>query len=302
MNTNDQISPQKPTDSMTHQQALDAAKAMGIDMLDAQLLLLHALGRSVHDRAWLLAHNTDSLFPDIQDQYIALLQRRAIGVPVAYLTGIKEFYGLPFTVDKRVLIPRPETETLIDWARELIPTQDSAQRAPFKLLDLGTGSGILAITIKHLFPFISITATDQSEQALDVASLNAADLLPKKESILFLQGGWFTPVKTETFNLIISNPPYILENDEHLTALTHEPLDALVSGVDGLKDLRHIIEHAPAHIIPGGWLLLEHGYNQSEQVQELLHQTGFSKIQTRPDLAGISRVTGACWETQNRSL
>lgn len=284
-------------DVMTHQQALDAGKTMGIDLLDAQLLLLHALGRSCHERAWLLAHDTDQMLQDEQNQYMALLQRRAIGVPVAYLTGVKEFYGLPFSVDKRVLVPRPETETLVEWASELITLQAKQSAGkPLKVLDLGTGSGILAITLKHLHPFIDASATDKSEQALSMAQLNASDLLPEGESVRFLQGEWFSPLVDEKFYLIVSNPPYIAENDEHLNALEHEPIEALTSGEDGLDDIRHIVGHAAKYLLPGGWLLLEHGYDQSERVQKLFDQAGFANVQTRSDLAGIDRITGAQWQ------
>ena len=276
---------------MTHQQALDAARAMGIDMLDAQLLLLHALGRSSHERAWLLAHDTDSMLQDEQDQYMALLQRRAIGVPVAYLTGVKEFYGLPFTVDRRVLVPRPETETLVEWANELIVAKGE-NKASLRVLDLGTGSGVLAITLKHLQPELGMTAVDQSEQALSVASLNASELLVEGGGIRFLQGSWFSPVEGESFDLIVSNPPYIAEHDEHLQALEHEPIEALASGCDGLADIRRIIAQAGGHLQSGAWLLIEHGYDQAENVQQLLLEAGFSDVQTRKDLSVLQGRAG----------
>ena len=282
---------------MTHQQALDAAKAMGIDLLDAQLLLLHALGRSLHERAWLLVHDTDPMLQDEQNQYIALLERRTIGVPVAYLTGVKEFYGLPFTVDRRVLVPRPDTETLVEWASELMTASAKKEKAElFRVLDLGTGSGILAVTLEHLHPFVEMTAVDKSDAALSVAALNAADLLPPGQSIRFLQGEWFAPLEGERFDLIVSNPPYIAEHDEHLSALVYEPIEALASGQDGLDDIRKIIQQTPQHLLPGGWLLLEHGYDQAARVRELLKQAGFSDVQTRQDLAGTDRITGACWK------
>lgn len=278
---------------MTHQQALDAAKAMGIDMLDAQLLLLHALGRSSHERAWLLAHNRDRMLEDEQNHYLALLERRAIGVPVAYLTGVKEFYGLPFSVDKRVLVPRPETEALVEWAGELI---DSSKSDSLAVLDLGTGSGILAITLKHLHPAIEVKAVDKSEQALSVAALNSSDLLPQNQSIRFLQGEWFSPLDDEKFDLIVSNPPYVAEHDAHLQALEHEPIEALTSGADGLIDIRIIVRQAGEHLFSGGWLLLEHGYDQASQVRKLLEDAGFIDVQTRQDLSGIERMTGGCWK------
>ncbi|MGL4667306.1 MAG: peptide chain release factor N(5)-glutamine methyltransferase [Saezia sp.] len=293
METQHQNHQQSEQAAMTHQQALNAAKAMGIDMLDAQLLLLHALGRSLHERAWLLAHDTDQMLPEEQQQYIALLQRRAIGVPVAYLTGVKEFYGLPFTVDKRVLVPRPETEMLVDWAAELV---ESSKTEALNVLDLGTGSGILAITLKHLHPALEVTAVDKSEHALSVAVLNASDLLPQNQSIRFLQGEWFSPLNHEKFDLIVSNPPYVAEHDEHLQALEHEPIEALTSGLDGLNDIKTIVQQAGKHLSPGGWLLLEHGYDQASQVRTLLEEAGFAHVQTRHDLSRIERMTGGCWK------
>ena len=285
---------------MTHQQALDAAKAMGIDLLDAQLLLLHALGRSLHERAWLLAHDADQILQDEQNQYMALLQRRVIGVPVAYLTGVKEFYGLRFTVDKRVLVPRSDTETLVEWASERISCQ-AQKKGVFSpsVLDLGTGSGILAIMLKHLHHFSKVTAVDKSEAALSVAALNAADLLSDGQSIRFLQGRWFSPLGGEKFDLIVSNPPYIAEHDEHLNALVHEPIEALISGQDGLDDIRDIVQRAGQYLLPRGWLLLEHGYDQADRVRTLLKQAGFTDVQTRQDLSGTDRITGGCWKVMN---
>ena len=280
-----------PEQAMTIKQALSSAHAMGIDQLDAQLLLLFALGRTSRERAWLLAHDNDSILPDEQNQFLALMQRRAIGVPVAYLIGEKEFYGLPFTVDKRVLIPRPETELLVEWALELIDADPTKQ----KILDLGTGSGILAVTLKHERPALEVTAVDISEEALIVAKLNASALLPAGQQIRFLHGKWFSPLFNETeaekFNLIISNPPYIAAEDEHLKALTNEPQNALVSGSDGLDDIRQIISEAKRHLLPESCLMLEHGYNQASAVQALMKTAGFQNIETRPDLAGVDRAT-----------
>lgn len=285
---------------MTVQQALDAARAIGIEPLDAQLLLLFALGRSSRERAWLLAHDTDPILKDVQNNFMALAQRRAIGVPLAYLTGEKEFYGLSFTVDRRVLVPRPETELLIEWALELLAgLVKTDSNVPARVLDLGTGSGILAITLKHLLPELNVTATDISSDALTVATLNASDLLPPTSTVKQLQGRWFEPLSeknnAEPFNLIVSNPPYIAQGDEHLCALSHEPHCALVSGVDGLDDIRLIVTQAPKYLAHGAWLLLEHGYNQGQAVQELLQTAGFHDVQTRKDLAGLDRATGGCW-------
>lgn len=278
---------------MNVKQALSSAQAMGIDQLDAQLLLLFALGRTSRERAWLLAHDDETMLSDEQNQFLALMQRRAIGVPVAYLIGEKEFYGLPFSVDRRVLVPRPDTELLVDWALELLGTEPENQ----KVLDLGTGSGILAVTLKHERPSLNVTAIDTSEDALTVAKLNANELLPTGQDIRFLQGEWFKPLTNSTdltseqFNLIVSNPPYIADDDEHLSALTNEPQQALVSGSDGLDDIRQIISEAKAHLYPEGYLMLEHGYDQATAVQQLMKEAGFQKVESRQDLAGIERAT-----------
>lgn len=291
----DQITDTLKVQPMNVQQAIDAAKAMGIDQLDAQLLLLFALGRTSRERAWLLAHDKDLLLQDEQNQYMALLQRRAIGVPVAYLTGEKEFYGRRFSVDKRVLIPRPDTETLVDWAKGLLPAQDGMSDSPIKVLDLGTGSGILAIILKSLLPqTLDVTAVDVSTDALHVAALNASEVLPAQQNIRFLQGSWFEAVADEKFDLIVSNPPYIAQEDPHLDALSHEPHSALVSGVDGLDDIRVIIGSAKRYLSPGGWILIEHGYDQAQAVQALFTKAGFTEVQTRQDLGSNDRVTGGC--------
>lgn len=291
---NEELLPQ----AMTVQQALDAARAIGLDLLDAQLLLLFALGRSSRERAWLLAHDTDTILPDEQDQFLALAQRRTIGVPTAYLTGEKEFYGLPFAVDRRVLIPRPETELLVDWALELLTDKLSAadsKPAPH-VLDLGTGSGILPVTLLHERPGINVTAIDASAEALTVAELNCSVLLPANAPIRLLHGEWFEPVTNERFNLIVSNPPYIAAGDTHLASLAHEPQEALVSGSDGLDAIRHIVALAPAHLLPGGWLLLEHGYDQGPAVRDLLQRAELNQVQTRADLAGLDRASGGQWQ------
>lgn len=284
---NDTQTTSLPEQVMNVRQALDAARAMGIDQLDAQLLLLFALGRSSRERAWLLAHDEDTMLKDEQNQYMALLQRRAIGVPLAYLTGEKEFYGLNFSVDRRVLVPRPETELLVDWALQLLPASSTA-----RVLDLGTGSGILAVTLQHERPELEVTAVDACQEALTVATLNSNELLPPESHIRLLLGDWFAPVANEKFDLIVSNPPYVAAGDVHLQALSHEPQHALVSGDDGLDDIRRIIAQAAAHLLPQGWLLLEHGYDQAEKVQTLLESAGFQNVETRKDLAGQNRATG----------
>ena len=265
-------------------QALAQAHALGLPRIDAQLLLLHALGRPDAGRAWLLAHDTDAMDGATHTQFIALCQRRAAGEPVAYLTGRKEFYGLPLQVDARVLDPRPDTETLVDWALELIPAN-----TPCHAADLGTGSGAIALALKSQRPHAEIWAVDASADALAVARANALRLgLP----VQFAQGDWLEPLAGQSFDLIASNPPYIREDDPHLAALRHEPLPALASGADGLDDIRRIARQAPTHLRPGGWLLLEHGWDQAGDVAQLLGAAGFTGIEHRRDLAGITRCTG----------
>jgi len=269
-------------------QALDQARTLGLERIDAQLLLLHALARPDAGRAWLLAHDTDALDPAVHAQFLALCQRRTAGEPVAYLTGRKEFYGLPLQVDARVLDPRPDTETLVDWALEVI----APLPAP-SVLDLGTGSGAIALALQHQHPTAQVLAVDASADALAVAQANAQRLaLP----VRFLQGHWLAAVPGR-FEAIVSNPPYIAAADPHLAALIHEPLQALASGTDGLDDIRTIIAQAPAHLQPGGWLLLEHGHDQAGAVRALLQAQGFAQVQSRNDLAGIARCTGGQWPT-----
>ena len=271
-------------------QALAAAHTLGLERLDSQLLLLHALGKPASARAWLLAHDTDELTPEVAQAFRALCVRRASGEPLAYLVGSKEFFGLALQVDDRVLVPRPDTETLVDWSLERLQLPGLLQ-----VLDLGTGSGAIALAIAHSLQAAGrpaqITAVDASTDALDVARGNAARLELKVD---FIQSGWLAQV-TGRFHLIASNPPYIASADPHLAALVHEPLQALTAGADGLDDLRQIIAQAPSHLLPGGWLLLEHGYDQASRVRDLLAQRGFSQVQSRLDLAGIERCSGGQW-------
>ena len=267
------------------------AIALGVDRLDAQLLLLHTLGRAEHDRAWLLAHDTDEVSPESQARLQHHVLRRLAGEPLAYITGSKEFYGLPLAVDARVLVPRPDTETLVDWVLEVLAPARAAKQ---RVVDLGTGSGAIALALKHTRPDIEVHAVDYSSDALAVAQANAVRL---KLDVNFCQGSWLSGLSPaiEPFNVIASNPPYIAAQDEHLAALVHEPLQALASGTDGLDDIRHIIAQAAAHLKPQGWLLLEHGYDQSEYVQGLLNTAGFANVQSRNDLAGIARCSGGQW-------
>ena len=274
------------TTSPTLAQALAQAHTLGLARIDAQLLLLHTVGRAGSDRAWLLAHDTDPLQPAQHALFLALCQRRAAGEPVAYLTGHKEFYGLPLQVDARVLDPRPDTETLVDWALEVI----APLPAP-RVADLGTGSGAIALALQSQRSDAQVLAVDASTDALAVARANAERLgLP----VQFQPANWLAGVEG-LFDAIVSNPPYIPSADPHLAALTHEPLQALVSGADGLEDIRTIIAQAPAHLTPCGWLLLEHGYDQADAVQGLLRAQGFAQVQSRNDLAGIARCTAGQW-------
>ncbi len=273
---------------MTLQQALTAALAQGLERIDAQILLLHTLGRATGDRAWLITHDTDTLPPAVQERFEALCQRRLAGEPVAYLTGTKAFYGLELHVDARVLDPRPDTETLVDWALEVL----EGHPAP-RLLDLGTGSGAIALALQHQRPDATVLAVDASLDALAVAQANAQRLgLP----VQFRHGHWMQGIEG-LFDAIVSNPPYIPAADPHLAALQHEPLQALASGADGLDDIRTLIAQAPAHLAPGGWLLLEHGWDQAPAVCTLLRSAGLEQVQGRKDLAGIVRCSGGRWPT-----
>jgi release factor glutamine methyltransferase len=276
------------TSPATLAQALADLQQRGLDRLDAQLLLLHVLGQSPTQRGWLLAHDTDVFSPTNAATLQALAQRRLAGEPLAYITGSKAFYGLELQVSPDVLVPRPDTETLVDWALEVLPTTTSP--AP-RVLDLGTGSGAIALALKATCPALDVWATDKSPAALAMAQANAQRL---RLAVSFNQGPWLAalPADTPPFDCIVSNPPYIADQDPHLAALEFEPAQALTSGADGLDDLRQIISTAPAHLKADGWLLLEHGYDQAAAVRQLLTQNGFEQVQSRCDLAGIERCSG----------
>ncbi len=264
--------------------ALQSAMAQGVVRLEAQLLLLHALGRTAQERAWLVAHDKETLSITAQQIWQDALRRRLAGVPLPYITGWTAFYGLDLQVDARVLCPRADTETLVDWALALLPPAAC-------VIDLGTGSGAIALAFKQQRPDIQMYARDISDYALAVAQANAQRL---SLEIAFSQGSWLEGL-SEAFDAIVSNPPYIADADPHLAALAHEPLQALTSGADGLDDLRAIIAQAPACLKPGGWLLLEHGYDQASAVRQLLQAKGFVDAQSRQDLAGIERCSGGRW-------
>ena len=275
---------------MSIQNSLLSATQSGIERLDAQLLLLHALGKSQSDRAWLITHDTESLSEPVLLAFQVLCQRRQQGEPLAYLVGSKPFFGLDLQVDKRVLVPRPDTETLVEWALTLAVSSNKTT----SLLDMGTGSGAIALAIKHSKPDWQVTALDASIDALIVAQNNAKRL---NLNINFLLSSWFDALSNEKFDVIVSNPPYIVESDWHMTALTHEPKQALTSGADGLDDIRQIISHAPKFLTSNGWLLLEHGYDQAVAVRDLLDKRGFVQVQSKLDLAGIERCSGGQWLT-----
>ncbi len=265
-------------------EALAEAREAGIDRLDAQLLLGHVLGQA---RGWLLTHDDVSLTDEQSNRFRAWVARRAAGEPLAYLVGEKEFHGLLLTVTPAVLIPRPDTETLVDWALELLRS-GCAGAAP-KVADLGTGSGAIALAIKHSYPSADVTGVDFSGDALAVAQSNAARL---GLDVGFIESDWWQALPGKCFDLMLSNPPYIASGDKHLPALAHEPISALASGCDGLDAIRLIIKGASAHLQHSAWLLLEHGHDQAEAVATLLRESGFKAIASRHDLAGIARCTG----------
>ena len=273
------------TVAMTLNQAL-AQAARSVGPVDARTLLAHVLQR---DDAHLIAHGDDALDSDRQHAFDALIGRRGAGEPVAYLTGHREFYGLDFRVTPEVLIPRPETELLVDLALERLPPRTAAG-----VLDLGTGSGCVAITIAKQRPRARVVAVDMSRSALALAQENAAAHgVPNVE---FRLSNWFSRLVGERFELIAANPPYIAVGDPHLTQgdLRHEPGAALVAGEGGLACLRAITEAAPAHLDSGGWLLFEHGHDQATRCRDLLARAGFAGVFSQVDLAGIERVTGGC--------
>ncbi len=264
---------------------LAEARALGVDRLDAHMLLEGALTCT---RTWLLAHDDEVLSSAQLANLRAWLARRASGEPVAYLLGEKEFHGLRLQVDSNVLVPRPDTEVLVDWALELLG-HALADRAAPSVIDLGTGSGAIALAVKHRRPKASVVATDLSAAALAVATANAKRLDLR---VRLRQGGWWRAAAGERFDLALSNPPYIAGDDHHLAALRHEPRLALTPEGDGLAALQEIIAGAPRHLQPGGWLLLEHGHDQAEAVAALLRAQGLADVQTRRDIAGHERCTG----------
>jgi release factor glutamine methyltransferase len=261
------------------------AQIEGIDRLDAQLMLGALLNQP---RSWLIAHD-DLLLTRIQsEKLMQWVSRRRDGEPLAYLLGQKEFYGLMLQVGPSVLVPRPETELLVDWGLRLLQGPLAAISKP-SVIDLGTGSGAIALAIKHRFQAASVVAVDCSAAALETASGNARSL---DLSIDLVQGAWWSAVPGKRFDLALSNPPYIANGDRHLAALRHEPQGALIAHRDGLADLEEIIDGARAHLNPDGWLLLEHGHDQANALRQRLASAGFAQVQTLRDLAGLDRCTG----------
>jgi release factor glutamine methyltransferase len=255
----------------------EAIAASGIDRREARLMLAEVCGFS---EASLAASPEQEIPFEVENAFLELIEKRKSGVPVAYLLGRKEFYGLELAVNPAVLVPRPETELLVDLA---------LQREPESALDLGTGSGAIALALKFHRKSAQVTAVEADLAALSVAKRNAVKL---NLEVDFRHGRWFDPVAGERYALIVSNPPYVAEGDPHLPALRHEPRSALVAGRDGLDAIREITSAAGAFLRPGGWLLVEHGQGQDASVRQLFAQGGLESVQTWPDLAGIPRITG----------
>ncbi|MFH0933609.1 MAG: peptide chain release factor N(5)-glutamine methyltransferase [Pseudomonadota bacterium] len=251
--------------------------------IEVQMLLQRAMNVG---RAYLLAHPEQVLDATRQAEYEAMLQRRLQGEPIAYILGEREFYGLNFKVTPDTLIPRPETELLVELALQRIPLHGQ-----FRVLDLGTGTGAIALSITYARPDVELVALDASSAALEVARENAQRL--GIGNVRFVQSDWFAALAGQCFDLIVSNPPYIAANDIHLSQgdVRFEPPSALASGEDGLDDIRCIILQARDFLEPGGWLLLEHGYDQAAQVRDLLERAGYTDILFQADLAGIERVS-----------
>lgn len=270
----------------TRDRRLDALlrdAAQRIDAIDAQWLLSHALGQS---RAWLYAHGDAGVDAVRAERFQALVARRAAGEPVAYLTGRRGFWGLDLRVTPATLIPRPETELLVELAQARLPIDRTVRVA-----DLGTGSGAIALALACERPHAQVVATDACDAALAVARGNADAL--GIGNVEFRSGDWLAALAGERFDLIASNPPYIARADPHLGQgdLRHEPIAALVSGVDGLDAIRVIVRAAPSHLVVGGWLLLEHGMVQGPAVRRLLEEAGIVDVATERDLEGRDRVT-----------
>jgi release factor glutamine methyltransferase len=257
-------------------------RLQGLDAVDRRLLICHALGLT---RVELITQSDRILNADEAARLDAVFARRLAGEPIAYIIGQREFYGLPFLVSADVLIPRPETELLVELALARLP-------AGCRVLDMGTGSGAIAVALAHTRPDAAVSALDVSPAALALARRNAA---ANGAAVDFIESDWYAGVAGQVFDLIVSNPPYIAAGDAHLSSgdLRFEPAGALTDHADGLSALRRIVAGAPAHLAGGGWLLMEHGYDQAATVRALLAERGYLEVQSWTDLAGIERVSGA---------
>jgi release factor glutamine methyltransferase len=266
--------------------ALLQARECGVERLDAQLLVAHVLGQT---RSWVIAHD-DQALADKALALSALLRRRADGEPLAYLLGEREFHGLTLRITPDVLVPRADTETLVDWALELLTGQPTP-----RVIDLGTGSGAIALAVKQACPHAQVHASDVSEAALAVARANGRALCL---DVQWHHGAWWHAAPAGRFDLALSNPPYVAPGDPHLAALRHEPAMALTPAGDrgdGLADIERIVSGAAARLFPGAWLLVEHGAEQGNASRALFQRAGFSAVQTRPDLTGRPRATAGRW-------
>jgi release factor glutamine methyltransferase len=271
--------------------ALAEARPRGVDRLDAHLMLAAILGVG---RSALIAHDERPLPVEAERRWAEWLARRAAGEPLAYLLGTKEFHGLELEMNADVLVPRPETELLVDWALEAIAAvpcvgSTEGERRAASVLDLGTGSGAIALALKQRRPSLAVSASDVSAGALAVARRNATRL---GLAIELVESSWWQALARRRFDLVVANPPYIAADDPHLAALRHEPRSALTSGGDGLDAIRAIVGDARAHLHPGGWLLVEHGFDQGRAVRALFEAAGLADVETRTDLAGHERASG----------
>ena len=273
-----------PAATLTVAALLSQARARGLDKLDAALLLGHVLGVG---RTWLLAHDDAAVDAEAAARFVGACAQRREGVPLAYLVGEREFHGLNLRLTPDVLVPRPDTETLVDWAIEWLQGPMAALPHP-EVADLGTGSGAIALAVAHAFPRARVSAVDCSAAALAVARANGTRL---GLGVDWLQGDWFAPLAGRRFDLVLSNPPYIDADDPHLASLRAEPRHALTPGQDGLTALRHLCNAASAHLAAGGVLMLEHGHLQGPAVRDLLARAGLEVLGTRRDLAGHERCT-----------